>query len=56
MIRFVSPLHSVTWNRGMSIMLQMNKSKADVVWDLNIRFKYCICLEILVNGTYFLST
>ena len=45
MIRFVSLRHSVTYNRDKPIFLQMNKSKADVFWDLNIRFKYFVCLN-----------
>ena len=40
MIRFLSLPHSVTCNRK-SIMLQRNKSEADIFWDyLNITFKY----------------
>ena len=49
-MRFVSLPHSVTCNRDKSIMLQRNKVKPDVFWDLNIRFKYLLCLEKTVNS------
>ena len=57
MIRFVSLLHSVMCNGDMSVMLQRNKSEADVFWDLNITFKNFICFEKNLSvAKYYLST
>ena len=40
-------------NRDKSIMLQRNKSETDVIWDLNITFKYFVCLKkIQFNSIY----
>ena len=45
MIRFVSLPHSVTCNRDKSVSHKGIKVRPDVFWDLNITFKYFVCLR-----------
>ena len=51
MVRFLSQPHSVTCNRDKSIMLPKIKARSDVFWDLNIMFRYFVCMKKeSVNG------
>ena len=55
MIRFVSLPHSVTCNRDKSIILQRNKTRPDVFWDLKITFLILRLFEQKSVGSNVLS-